>query len=137
MRVKRISENPVHMREDESQFVIRYRVDNDRFAQVLSSVTSRSVALVGVPWQEVRAPGDTKLGYSLIGMMTLTASVDPEQTTATLAGNDLVLRLVKSRLPSRDHVAPSHPHEWLERRGDDISTQNEPANRVKPSELLT
>ncbi|HWE50423.1 MAG TPA: hypothetical protein VG273_11560 [Bryobacteraceae bacterium] len=106
MRTKTIALSVIHIREDRSQFLIRYRIENDRFAQVLSSVTSRSVVLVGVPWQEAPKPGSTELEFSVIAMIPLTASVDTEQTAATFEGNDLVLRLIKSSLPSGDYEAP-------------------------------
>jgi hypothetical protein len=76
--------NAVVIREDQSQYVIRYGIESGRFAQVLSSVTSVCVLLLGVP------------EYSLIAMIPLSAPVDPDQTTAAFEGNDLVLRLIKS-----------------------------------------
>jgi hypothetical protein len=69
--------------EDPSQYVIRYGIESDPFARVLSSVTSGCVLLLGVP------------EYSLIAMIPLSAPVDPDRTTATFEGNELVLRLVK------------------------------------------
>ena len=84
--------NAVAMREDASQYLIRYGIENDRFAQVLSSVTPRSVLLLGVARDETRKPAGAEPPYSLIAVIPLTASVDPDQTAATFEGNDLVLR---------------------------------------------
>jgi hypothetical protein len=87
--------NTIAIREDLSQYLIRYGIEKDRFAQVLSSVTSRSVLLLGVAGDEPRTPAGTEPPYCLIAVIPLTASVDPDQTAATIEGNDLVLRLVK------------------------------------------
>jgi hypothetical protein len=81
--------------EDRSEYLIRYGIEKDRFAQVLSSVASRSVLLLGVALDETREPSGTESPYCLIAVIPLTASVDPDQTTATFEGNDLVVRLVK------------------------------------------
>jgi hypothetical protein len=83
----------VVIRENPSQYFIRYGVEHDRFAQVLSSVSSRSVLLVGATREKTRKPA-----YSLIAVIPLTASVDPDQTTASFEGNEFVLRLVKCPL---------------------------------------
>ena len=80
--------NTVAVREDRSHYLVRYGIEKDRFSQVLSSITSRSVLLVGV------AAG-SEARYCLIAEIPLTASVDPDQTSATFEGGDLVLRLVK------------------------------------------
>jgi len=80
--------NTVAIREDRSHYLVRYEIEKDRFSQVLSSVTSRSVLLLGI------AAG-TQASYCLIAVIPLTASVDPDQTAATFEGDDLVLRLVK------------------------------------------
>jgi hypothetical protein len=87
--------NAVAIREDPSQYLIRYGIEKDRFAQVLSSVTPHSILLLGVARDETRKPAGTEPPYSLIAVIPLTASVDPDQTAATFEGNDLVLRLVK------------------------------------------
>jgi hypothetical protein len=88
--------NTVAMSQDQSQYLIRYGIEKDRFAQVLSSVTPRSVLLLGVvAGDETRKPAGTEPPYCLIAVIPLTASVDPDQTAATFEGNDLVLRLVK------------------------------------------
>src|SRR5438045_8495486 len=87
--------NTVAMKEDQSQYLIRYGIEEDRFAQVLSSVTSRRVLLVGVAGDETRKPGGTGSRYSLIAVIPLSVSIDPDQTAATFEGNDLVLRLIK------------------------------------------
>jgi len=91
-----IAASAVAIREDASQYLIRYGIDHQRFAQVLSSVTSRSVLLLGVPCSAGRESGSTEPEYSLIAVISLTAPVDPDQTSATFEGSDLVLRLVKS-----------------------------------------
>jgi len=88
--------NTVAISEDPSQYLIRYAIERDRFAHVLSSVTSRSVLLLGVARDETRKPVGTEPPYCRIAVIPLTASVDPDQTAATFEGNDLVLRLVKS-----------------------------------------
>jgi hypothetical protein len=88
--------NTVAVREDRSQYVIRCDVEKDRFAQVLSSVTSRSVLLVGVVPDDTQKPAGTGPPYCLIAVVPLAAPVDPDQTTTTFDGDDLVLRLVKS-----------------------------------------
>jgi len=90
-----IAGNTVAIREDPSQYLIRYGIEKDRFAQVLSSVTSRSVLLFGVARDETRKRAGTEPPCCLIAVIPLTASVDPDQTAATFEGNDLVLRLVK------------------------------------------
>ena len=90
-----IAVNTVAIREDPSQYLIRYGIEKDRFAQVLSSVTSRSVLLFGVARDETRKRAGTEPPCCLIAVIPLTASVDPDQTAATFEGNDLVLRLVK------------------------------------------
>ena len=87
--------NTVAIREDRSQYLIRYGIEKDRFAQVLSSVTSRSVLLLGVAGDDTRKPAGTEPPYCLIAVIPLIASVDPDQTAATFEGSDLVLRLVK------------------------------------------
>src|SRR5437016_4345072 len=87
--------NTVAITQDGSQYLIRYGIEKDRFAQVLSSVASRSVLLLGVARYETREPWGTEPPYCLIAVIPLTASVDPDQTTATFEGNDLVVRLVK------------------------------------------
>jgi hypothetical protein len=87
--------NTVAISEDPSQYLIRYGIEKDRFANVLSSVTSRSVLLLGVGRDETREPAETEPPYGLIAVIPLTASVDPHQTAATFEGNNLVLRLVK------------------------------------------
>jgi hypothetical protein len=88
--------NTVPIREHRSQYLIRYGIEKDRFAQVLSSVTSRSVLLLGVARDEkTRKAAGTEPPYCLIAVIPLTASVDPDQTAATFEGSDLVLRLVK------------------------------------------
>jgi hypothetical protein len=91
-----IAVNTVAIREDPSQYLIRYGIEKDRFAQVLSSVTSRSVLLFGVARDETRKRAGTEPPCCLIAVIPLTASVDPDQTAATFEDNDLVLRLVKS-----------------------------------------
>ena len=74
--------------------MIRYGIEKDRFAQVLSSVTSRSVLLLG-------KTAGIEPSYCLIAVIPLTGSVDPDQTAATFEGGDLVLRLVKcSKCPA-------------------------------------
>jgi hypothetical protein len=95
-RMNSIAASAVAIREDPYLYLIRYGIENDHFVQVLSSVTSRSVLLLGVPWKAIRKPGTTEPVYSLIAVIPLTASVDPDQTTASFEGSDLVLRLVKS-----------------------------------------
>jgi hypothetical protein len=85
------------VKEDPSQYLIRYGIEKDRFAHILSSVTSRSVLLLGVARDETRKPAGTEAAYCLIAVIPLTASVDPDQTAATFEGSDLVLRLVKCR----------------------------------------
>ena len=87
--------NMVAIREDPCQYLIRYGIEKDRFAQVLSSVTSRSVLLLGVGGDGTRKPEGTVAPYRLIAVIPLTAFVDPDQTAATFEGSDLVLRLVK------------------------------------------
>jgi hypothetical protein len=88
--------NTVAMSQDQSQYLIRYGIEKGRFAQVLSSVTSRSVLLLGVvTGDETRKPAGTEPPYCLIAVIPLTASVDPDQTAAIFEGNDLVLRFVK------------------------------------------
>jgi len=93
--MKPIVVNTVAIREDRSQYLIRYGIEKDRFAKVLSSVTSRSVLLLGVAGDETRKPAGTEPLYFPIALIPLSASVDPDQTAATFEGNDLVLRLVK------------------------------------------
>ena len=93
----------VTTREDASQYVIRYGIESDRYAQVFSSVSSCSVLLLGVAWEEPGKPGSEPT-YSLIAMIPLAAPVDPDHTTATFEGNDLVLRLAKRGLPARRAV---------------------------------
>jgi hypothetical protein len=88
--------NAVAIREDPSQYLIRYRIENGRFVEVLSSVTSCSVLLLGATWKEAQKSAAVQPQYSLIAAILLTAPVDPAQTTATCEGDDLVLRLVKS-----------------------------------------
>jgi hypothetical protein len=58
--------NTVAIREDRSQFLIRYRIEKERFAQILSSVTSRSVLLLGAATDENRKPGGTESPHCLI-----------------------------------------------------------------------
>jgi hypothetical protein len=87
--------NTVAISEDPSRYLIRYGIEKDHFAQVLSSVTSRSVLLLGVAGDETRKPAGTEPPHCLIAVIPLTAPVDPDQTTVTFEGNDLVLRLVK------------------------------------------
>jgi len=93
----------VTTREDASQYVIRYGIESDRYAQVFSSVSSCSVLLLGVAWDEPGKPGSEPT-YSLIAMIPLTAPVDPDHTAATFEGDDLVLRLVKCGVPVRRAV---------------------------------
>ena len=90
-----IAVNTIAIREDPSRYLIRYGIEKDRFAQVLSSVTSRSVLLFGVARDETRKRAGTEPPCCLIAVVPLTASVDPDQTAATFEGSDLVLRLVK------------------------------------------
>jgi hypothetical protein len=87
--------NPVGIQEYPSDYLIRYEIEHDRFAQVFSSVTSHSVLLVGVAHEQTPKPAGTEPLYSLIAVISLTASVDPDQTAATFEGNELVLRLIK------------------------------------------
>src|SRR5947209_6713954 len=94
-RMSPIVVNVVAIREDPSQYLIRYGIEKDRFAQILSSVTSPAVLLLGVTGDETRKPVGIEPPYCLIALIPLTASVDPDQTAATFEGNDLVLRLVK------------------------------------------
>ena len=44
----------VAISEDPSQYLIRYGIENSRFAQVFSSVTSCSVLLFGAAREETR-----------------------------------------------------------------------------------
>jgi hypothetical protein len=81
--------------EDQSHYLVRYGIAKDRFSQVLSSVTSRSVLLLGIAVDETRKPAGTEAPYCLIAVIPLTAPVDPHQTAAAFEGDDLVLRLVK------------------------------------------
>jgi hypothetical protein len=92
--------NEVTTREDASQFVIRYGIENDRYAQVFSSVSSCSVLLIGVASDELGKPSPEP-SYSLIAAIQLKAPVDPDQTSATFEGNDFVLRLAKCGVPVR------------------------------------
>jgi hypothetical protein len=87
--------NTVAVSEDPSRYLIRYGIEKDRFAQVLSSVTSRSVLLLGIAGAGTRKPAGTEFPRCLIAVIPLTAPVDPDQTTVTFEGSDLVLRLVK------------------------------------------
>jgi hypothetical protein len=89
--------NAVATLEDPSQYSIRYGIENDRFAHVFSSVSSRSVLLLGVARDETRRPAEAEPLYSLIAVITLPAPVDPGQTVVIFEGNDLVLRLTKRR----------------------------------------
>jgi hypothetical protein len=86
--------NTVAIREDSSHYLIRYQIENDRFAEVLSSVSSCSVLLLGL--KDARNSAASEPQYSLIAAIPLGASVDPGQTVATFDGKDLELRLVKS-----------------------------------------
>jgi hypothetical protein len=52
--------NTVAIGEDRSQYLIRYGIEMDRFAKVLSSVTSRSVLLLGVAGDQTRKPAGTE-----------------------------------------------------------------------------
>jgi hypothetical protein len=94
----------VVIRENPSQYLIRYGIEHDRFPQVLSSVTARSVLLLGVHWSEAQKAERCEPAYSLIAVIPLTASVDPDQTTVTFEGSDLVLRLVKSTDPKGEEA---------------------------------
>lgn len=85
----------VVMREDALQYVIRYAIENDRYAEVFSSVSACSVLLLGVAGDDSRKPEGTGSPYSLIAVIPLAAAIDPDQTAATFEGNDLVLRLAK------------------------------------------
>ena len=76
--------NTVAMSQDQSQYLIRYGIEKDRFAQVLSSVTSRSVLLPSVAGDETRKPAGTEPPYCLIAVIPLSASVDPDQTAREL-----------------------------------------------------
>jgi hypothetical protein len=87
--------NTVGIREDSSHYVIRYRMENNRFAEVLSSVSSCSILLLGL--KDARNSAASEPQYSLIAVIPLGASVDPGQTVATFDGKDLVLCLVKSQ----------------------------------------
>jgi len=99
--------NTVTISEDPSQYLIRYRIERDRFAHVFSSVISRSVLLLGVARDGTGPPVGTEPRYYLIAVIPLTASVDPLQTAATFEGNDLVLALVKcGDLRSREPRMP-------------------------------
>ena len=88
--------NTVAIQEDPLYYSIRCGNENDRFAQILSSVMSHSVLLLGVAPDLHRRCAGTELPYSVIAVIPLAASVDPDQTVATLDGNDLLLRLAKS-----------------------------------------
>ena len=96
--------NAVLIREDASQYVIRYGIENEIYTEVFSSVSSCSVLLLGVAWDGPRNLGGTAPPYSVIAVIPLTTSVNPDQTTATFEGNDLVLRLVKCGVPVRSAV---------------------------------
>ena len=85
----------VAISEDRSQFLIRYGIEKYRFAQVLSSVTSHSVLLLGVEGDENRKPAGTESLCWLIALIPLVEPVDPNRTSATFDGNELVLKLVK------------------------------------------
>jgi len=93
--------NAVFIREDASQYVIRYGIESDRYAEVFASVSSRSVLLLGVAGDESGKPVGTQPPYSLIAMIPLRTPVDPDQTAATFDGDELVLRLVRCGVPVR------------------------------------
>jgi hypothetical protein len=83
--------------DTESQLLIRYKIDPDRFRQVISSVTSRSVVFLGVAQNDLEVrPGDT-FKCVLIGLVSLPAPVEPAKTVASLEGDYLVLHLAKIR----------------------------------------
>lgn len=85
--------------DEESRFLIRYQIDATRFAQVISSVTPRSVLLLGLGF------GDTGKCV-LIGLISLPSPVDPSETVASFEGDYLVLRLAKSKNCASTSFAP-------------------------------
>lgn len=80
--------------EYSTNFLIRYRIDEDKFSQVLSSVASHSVLLLGMPAENSAAVSPTQPPF-LIGIVHLAAPVNPEGTIAKLEGNYLLLSLAK------------------------------------------
>ena len=91
-----LGKESAEVRDHGSRLLIRYEIDNDRFAQVISSVTSRSVLLLGVPSEDRRDQPEAEAKYCVIAVVPLPASVDPLQTAAAFEGDNLVLSLVKS-----------------------------------------
>ena len=79
----------------QSEFLIHYRIEKDRFRQIISSITAQSVMLIGISDHDNRNIGNAESRSYLIALMPLSEPVDPDQTAATLEGDDLVLRLIK------------------------------------------
>src|SRR5260370_42319436 len=92
-RMNPIAVNTVVIREDPSQYLIRYGIEKYRFAQVLSSVTSRSVLLFGVPRDETRKRAGTAPPCCIIAVIPLTASVGPAHAAADFEDTYRLLRL--------------------------------------------
>ena len=91
-----LGKEPAEVKDHGSRLLIRYEIDNDRFAQVISSVTSRSVLLLGVASEGRRDQPEAAAKHCVIAVIPLPASVDPLQTAAAFEGDNLVLSLVKS-----------------------------------------
>jgi hypothetical protein len=93
-----LANTPV-LEEYRSHFPIRCKLDIGRFAQVISSVTSRSVLFFGVVTNEIREATGTEAPVRMIAMITLPESVRTDQTVAVLEDEEVVLTLVKTGPP--------------------------------------
>jgi hypothetical protein len=88
--------NTVTLEKHDTHFLVNCVFDKDRFVQVISSVTSRSVLFFGLANCDVCTDLETKTRFQMIGIITLPEPVNPDQTFAVLQEDSLVLKLVKS-----------------------------------------
>jgi hypothetical protein len=96
-------------KEYRSHFVVRCRLDGERFVRVVSSVTSRSVLFFGVTRKDVADAAETEGSLCPIAMFKLPVPVDPDDTTAAMEGEELVVNLTKAA-----HTSGNHSN-WLAR----------------------
>lgn len=90
--------------ECRSEFLIRCEIGKDRSAQVFSSVTAHSVIFFEIADYEDDELLASDSPCRLIAFIPLSEPVDPNQSVATLDGDDLVLRLIKRRADKPDDI---------------------------------
>jgi hypothetical protein len=78
------------LEEHDSHFVVRCGLDQSRFREILSSVISTSILLVGVSDAEDTDP------FTVIALVSLPRPIDPHNIVARLGPREMILLVPKT-----------------------------------------